>query len=199
MAPKPDRHSLSKAALTLSRLVGDPDRLCGAEAADSLKILHALVPNANGDFPRDLAEFMRKWNKEVCPWLVTPTALPLEESVYKPWTSDESHPFKEERGLAWGDPAEHMLSLFEIFGMDAAYRTKVSPDHLSMLLDFLAMLLENRPKNEVVHFCRDHLDWLPELVKSAQNVGAPPGLVLVVRAAEALVGIVAFEKKRSEP
>ena len=199
MTAKPDRHSLSEAAATLSRLLGNPETLREEEAGESLKILNTLVPNRNGNYPSNTAEFMLMWNNEVCPWFSAPGGLSLEESVYKPWTMDKSHPLREERGLAWGDPAEHMLSLLEIFGMDTADRRKVSPDHLSMLLDFLALLLENRPKNEVAHFCRDHLDWLPELVKTAQDVGAPAGLALAVRAAETLVRIVAFEKKRSEP
>jgi hypothetical protein len=195
---KPDRYSLSEAAAKLSRLLGDPETLCEEEAVESLKILNALVPNRIGSYPSNNAEFMLMWNDEVRPWFSAPGGLSLEESVYKRWTTDESHPLKEERGLAWGDPAAHMLSLFEIFGIDTAERRKVSPDHLSMLLDFLALLLENRPRNEVVHFCRDHLDWLPELVRSAQNAEAPAGLVLAVRATQSLVEIVTSEEKRRE-
>lgn len=198
MTVKLDRYSLSEAALTLSRLLGNPDRLREEEAAESLKILHVLVPNPNSDRLRNPAEFMLMWNDEVCPLFSAPKGLALEESVYKPWTTDESHPLREERGLAWGDPAEHMLSLFEIFGLNEGDRRKVSPDHLSTLLDFLALLLESRPKNEVAHFCRDHLDWLPGLVESARNAGAPSGLLLAVRATQSLVEIVTSEKKRRE-
>jgi hypothetical protein len=197
--PQTDRNSLSEAATVLSRLLGDPDRLRDDEAAESLKILNALAPDPNRDYLRNPTEFMREWNEEVCPSFSSPGALALEESVYKPWTTDKLHPLSEERGLAWGDPAEHMLSLFEIFGLNAADRRRVPPDHLSMLLNFLALLLESRPENEVAHFCRDHLDWLSELVKAAQNVGAPAGLVLAVRAAESLVELVASKEKRSEP
>lgn len=199
MTPRPDLHSLSRAAMILSRLLGDPERLDEQEAREAFRILHTLVADANGDFPQDSLEFMRKWNEEVCPSFLTPGGLALEESVYKPWTTDESHPLREEQGLAWGDPAEHMLSLFDMFGLNEANRGNVSPDHLSILLDFLVLLLENRPEEEAVRFCHDHLDWLPELVKSAQGVEVPNILVLALRASESLAELVASEKKRSQP
>lgn len=113
----------------------------------------------------------------------------LEESFFKPWTGDESHPLHGTLGLAWGDPAAHMLRTLDRFGIELDPHGDAAPDHAAILLEFLAFLLANRPEEEVISFCKDHLDWLPELRRRAE-ADSEVLLSALVAIAEGLVELI---------
>ena len=111
----------------------------------------------------------------------------MEESFYKPWTTDPSHPLKGTTGLVRGDPAAHMAHLLETFGLRLDVDDGRAPDHISVLLKFLVFLLERRPGEEACSFCRDHLDWLRDLEGHLVDREAGRVLAPLVRTARNLV------------
>jgi hypothetical protein len=174
-------------ALILSGLLRDPSPRDEDEARSALETLSELDPEGFGKYRGAPEEFQRDWNAAMEPLAGGAVPPPMEESLYKPWTSDAAHPLYGNEGLAWGDPAHHMLDVLERFGLALEPGDERAPDHIAVLFEFLAHLLENRPREEARSFCTDHLDWLPALEKRLEDAGAPPALALTVRAARKFV------------
>lgn len=156
---------------TLARLLGSPEPLSSKEAEVALDLLTRVPDGGLDGSGADASEFQDAWNRQRAMFKGLPKELPLEESYYKEWTSDESHPLAGRKGLACGDPAAHMAAVLEGFGMALSPEDPKSPDNLAVLLEFVALLIENRPGEEVVAFCTDHLDWLPDLRREAASRG----------------------------
>lgn len=92
--------------------------------------------------------------------------IPLVESCYKPWTEDPHCllPFAKEKGFLMGDPALHLLALFEGYGLELDAPFRGLPDHLVIELEFLSFLYsQETPEVEIDQFLLDHLDWIPFL------------------------------------
>lgn len=178
---------LAIAAGTLARLLGSPEPLDLGEAAEALDILATVPGSPLAEMKGDPARFQSEWNEQRNLYAGVPGLLPLEESVYKVWTTDRSHPLAGRKGLTWGDPAGHMLEVLQSFGMIPDPEDPRSPDHIAVLFEFLAILLENRSYEEVAAFCRDHLDWLEALRKEAAARGIRGMFEKVVQTAESLV------------
>ncbi|MGD9678534.1 MAG: molecular chaperone TorD family protein [Vulcanibacillus sp.] len=87
------------------------------------------------------------------------------ESIYKVWTSDPSNEMYNTKGSIFGDPALHIRYLFEQYKLELPNEYANIPDHITLLLEFLAFLIKNRTSTEVKQFISDHFDWLEDFKK----------------------------------
>ncbi len=97
----------------------------------------------------------------------------LVESVYTPWTrqTDPALPFAGERGWLGGDSAAHLTDLYRALGLAVPEEWAHAPDHLALELEFLALLIECGTPAQAAQFIRQHLSWLPDLVRKAEDAG----------------------------
>ncbi|AFL99836.1 MULTISPECIES: molecular chaperone [Desulfitobacterium] len=102
-----------------------------------------------------------------------PFAPPIE-SIYKPWTTDESFqvPFKNQKGYLMGDSAQHVQHILKSFGLEIPQEYTMMPDHLVILLELLAFLVGSGFEKEAKQLCQDHFDWLPDLQKAIEELPA---------------------------
>lgn len=86
------------------------------------------------------------------------------ESLYKPWTMDNTcgMPFARSKGFLLGDSAMHIRFLLQKFEMEIPEDYMNTPDHLVILLELLAYFIENAPVEFTYQFMEEHFDWLPE-------------------------------------
>ncbi|MFH0823079.1 MAG: molecular chaperone TorD family protein [Pseudomonadota bacterium] len=178
---------LAKAALILARLFGSDEPMNREEAEEALRLFVELEIAENAGIIPEPARFADTWNEEKDGFIGPASALRLEESIYKPWTLDPSHPLSGQKGHAWGDPAVHMTEVLGGFGLSVDPADRGAPDHLAVILEFLAFLITNRPAAEVSSFVRDHLDWLGDLRNSAQQRGVGNMIPLLTMIGENLV------------
>jgi hypothetical protein len=91
------------------------------------------------------------------------SVLPIE-SLYSHWTRQESVslPFARQTGLYNGDAAAHMASLLEQFELTVSGGVSLPPDHLTIELNFLGLLIRYGSNTDVYQFINDHLSWLPD-------------------------------------
>lgn len=96
-----------------------------------------------------------------------PFVLPVE-SVHKAWARGGTTPLlsPDVRGMLMGDPAVDILRRYEASGIEIPKEFKDMPDHLALLLEYMAFLCENGTPAEQERFAREHLDWVPELHRS---------------------------------
>lgn len=99
------------------------------------------------------------------------SALPVE-SIYKKWTADPSArlPIAGNTGYLMGDPALHAQYLLDHYHLQIPPDYRMMPDHLLLLLELLAFLLENRPTEEVHSFLSQHFDWLADFAQSIDAI-----------------------------
>lgn len=92
------------------------------------------------------------------------SALPVE-SVYKKWTEDASVkiPIASNAGYLMGDSALHVKYLFDHYGLSAPKDYEMMPDHIALLFELAAFLVDERPVSEAKQFCEQHFDWLAQL------------------------------------
>lgn len=174
------------AARVLAGLFGSSEPL---ETEEACEVVEALARIPGGKFPyrADSEGFRAAWNEKRHLFSGTRIPVRLEESVYKIWTSDKSHPLSGATGLAWGEPAQHMAEVLAGFGMNFDPERISSPDHLSVLLEFLAFLIENGSREDIEAFCADHLNWLSDLLKEARVNDLGRAFVATVETAERLI------------
>lgn len=86
-------------------------------------------------------------------------ALPVE-SLYKHWSSASGAAFGAQRGLYLGDPARHIQAVYASLELEVPERYAATPDHLSLLLDLLALFLESGNAQAAADLVADHFDWL---------------------------------------
>lgn len=100
------------------------------------------------------------------------TALPVE-SVYKPWTEDPAArlPIAGSAGYLLGDAALHVRYLLDHYGFAVPAEYQMMPDHLSLLLELAAFLLEQRTPGEARLFLVQHLDWLADFAQAVGELG----------------------------
>lgn len=101
------------------------------------------------------------------------SALPVE-SVYKKWTTDPTArlPIAGSTGYLMGDPALHAQYLLNHYQLQIPPDYRLMPDHLLLLLELLAFLLENRPTKEAQLFLSQHFDWLDSFADSVEAISA---------------------------
>lgn len=86
-------------------------------------------------------------------------ALPVE-SLYKPWSAAPGNVFGAQRGLYLGDSARHIQAVCAELELDVPERYAAMPDHLSLLLDLLALFVESGNARAAADMVVDHFDWL---------------------------------------
>ncbi len=93
-----------------------------------------------------------------------PFALPVE-SVYKEWAREGETPLIASgvRGMLMGNPAVDMLRRYKSLGIEIPSQFKDMPDHLVLLLEYMAILCGDGTDEEQRRFLQNHLDWLLEL------------------------------------
>lgn len=193
LLPEASTMDLVDMAYLLADMFGRPGEL-SAEQAGRILDYCARSKNLNAcETNLELAEFMNLWFSDIDLLAQGDSTLSLEESVYKPWTTRNNHPLKGVTGLSYGDSAAHMEKVLSSFGMSLDHRYGLTPDSLSTLFEFLGFLLENRSVNEVVTFCRDHLDWLDNLRDKAIEKKAGAALMNAIMAAIFFVEEVVYE------
>ena len=83
-----------------------------------------------------------------------PFAPPVE-SPYKPWYGDR------DGGLMGGPSATEMERRYE--AIDASPPPAYPPDHVALLLEYGALLLDAEADDQYREFVADHLDWIEAL------------------------------------
>jgi hypothetical protein len=181
----PDR--AARAARVLAVLMGSPSPLTEDESREAFDSLREIMRDPLDQLFSGPEEFRACWNEKSSSFTGPVPIIRMEESVYKPWTEEPAHPLAGTTGLAWGDPAAHMLTLLNRAGLAYDAEPDLAPDHPAVILEFLAFLLEHRPVEEAASFCADHLDWLGDLETEADEL--PDGKVLktLIRASQDLV------------
>lgn len=91
-----------------------------------------------------------------------PFALMPVESLYRPWSEVAGNQFGATRGLYLGDSARHMRDLYAALQLEVPEQFAAMPDHLSLELEFLALLLEAGNLQGACEFAADHLAWLAD-------------------------------------
>lgn len=104
-----------------------------------------------------------------------PSAVPIE-SIYKVWTTDKSAQLSiaNKKGYLMGDAAIHIRHLLDGLGLEIPEEYRQRPDHLTILLELLAYLINNRNIQEVSGFLRDHFDWLTDFQSKLLEIKALP-------------------------
>ncbi|RSD27945.1 TorD/DmsD family molecular chaperone [Mesobacillus subterraneus] len=100
-------------------------------------------------------------------------AIPVE-SLYKPWTQDETCTlaFAREKGYLQGDSALHIRFILNEMQISIPSEYEGTPDHLAILLELLAYFIEHAPKSFTAEFIGDHFDWLDNFAfKLESNTG----------------------------
>lgn len=97
------------------------------------------------------------------------------ESIYRPWTiSDEESILGKTKGYLMSDWAMHLMNVYEDMGIELPAEYQSKPDHLTLELEFMALLLQLGEEEVSKQFFRDHLDWLGDLftdVKERYSLG----------------------------
>lgn len=113
-------------------------------------------------------------------------ALPVE-SLYKPWSAAPGNAFGAQRGLYLGDSAQHIQAVCAALELDVPERYAAMPDHLSLLLDLLALFVESGNAQAAADLAADHFDWLGDydvaLARKAADATRAAALDPVRRAA----------------
>lgn len=174
-------------AYLLGEMFGDPSGVCLVQFERLLNFASER-PELDKNRPyTSPGEFLTSWLQDMELLLDSENPLSLDESVYKAWTKQKSHPLSGATGRCFGDPAAHMLAVLESFGLSLETGQGRSPDSLSTLFEFLGFLLENRPSREVGTFCHDHLDWVDELEQCASRLNAGKALLEVISLATVFI------------
>lgn len=98
-----------------------------------------------------------------------PFALMPVESLYRPWSQAAGNQFGATRGLYMGDSAQHMADLYAALDIEVPEQFAAMPDHLSLELEFLALLLEAGNLQGAREFVADHLAWLGDYDAALAN------------------------------
>lgn len=86
-------------------------------------------------------------------------AMPVE-SLYKAWSGQSGNAFGASRGLYLGDAARHLSAVYDKLAIEVPAAFASMPDHLTLQLELLALMLEAGNDNAVRDLVSDHFDWL---------------------------------------
>lgn len=97
---------------------------------------------------------------------------PPVESLYKIWTTDPSvdMAMANQKGYLFGDAALHMNHLFKHYQIEVPKDYENMPDHLTLLLEFLAFILKNETDTVIRQYLFDHFDWLGDFKTELSKV-----------------------------
>lgn len=91
------------------------------------------------------------------------SALPVE-SLYKQWSNECGNLFGGTRGLYLGDPARHMNAVYAELDLVVPPAFMAMPDHLTLELELLTLLLRAGNCKAASDLTSEHLDWLDSYV-----------------------------------
>ena len=196
----------------LGWLLSEPDEEM-AETVKTGKIYHLFstyFQSTHGQVPpmegfllqEDRCDLLKRMRKEYHRLFKTPTAKDLwwVESVHKAWTNDPGCrlPMASEKGYLMGDSALHMMDLYRSVGIEVPEEFCGLPDHIVLELEFFAILLEASPREAAQTFQRDHLDWIPEMVKKGRAYEPSPFYSSVFNALESFIAVRGKNTGREE-
>ncbi len=122
-------------------------------------------------FSQDLPRLQRlkdKWSDDISPHRgrVKPV-----ESLYKVWTTDPSceMPFADEKGYLLSDWAQHMRHILQEIGIEIPDEYKSMPDFIGFELELMSILVEEDLQERQKLFLEQHLDWIPDMRKKAEE------------------------------
>lgn len=126
----------------------------------SIKHHYNIALSLEEVLPENYSEFRELYRTSIGS-TQTGAALPIE-SLYKPWTQDETCtlPFARDKGYVLGDSALHINYLLEKLKIEIPVELQGMPDHLAVLLELLAYFIEHAPVQFTAEFMDDHFDWL---------------------------------------
>lgn len=122
------------------------------------------------------------------------SALPIE-SLYSEWNRSARGDslFPQAKGLYWGDSARYMKELIGSMGFDVPEMFAACPDHLSLELDLIAIMLRSGMNREAQMFLGERLEWLTgyrmRLLELGDDAHFYIGLVDVIMAIRAQTGV----------
>lgn len=116
----------------------------------------------------ELSELKRQWLEDISP---RQGKIRPIESIYKVWTTDPSceMPFADEKGYLLSDWAQHMKHIFEQIGKEIPQEYQSMPDFIGFELELMSILVEKNMEERQKLFLEQHLDWIPDMRKEAEN------------------------------
>jgi len=118
-----------------------------------------------------------------------PVAPPIE-SLYKEWTTDPTAetPIARQKGYLYGDSAIHLKYLYEQYEIEIPKEFENMPDHLTLLLEFLALLIQYNQPDLIQQYINDHFDWIESFKQKLIEVDGSEPYVFITD----LVGEIVF-------
>ncbi|MCK8825470.1 TorD/DmsD family molecular chaperone [Fuchsiella alkaliacetigena] len=159
-----------------------------SELKEKMQKLELETSSINQDFDiPDFDQFKQEYSRCFI-GLNEPSALPVE-SVYKVWTTDSQAQVNiaNEKGYLMGDSALHIKHLMSGLGLEIPREYQQMPDHLTILLELLAYIIEHRQADEIKQFLDDHFDWLMDFKSRLVEIEALP---LFLRITECLMDCI---------
>lgn len=106
-------------------------------------------------------------------------ALPVE-SLYRPWSTQPGGAYGTARGCYLGDTARHVQAIYDALDVEVPARFAAAPDHLSLLLELLALFLDSGNRRAAADLAADHFGWLGDydaaLARRAREAGQASAL-----------------------
>lgn len=148
-------HACAEAALLFTRMGED-----GFTAASERRAWEGMAACAGVVIEAPSADARHAVESELLVPGLPLAAMPVE-SLYKPWRAPDGT-VRASRGLYGGETAGHAQALFDACGLEIPQEFSAMPDHLSLLLELLALFLEVGNDQAAGNLIRDHFDWLGE-------------------------------------
>lgn len=125
-----------------------------------------------------------------------PVAPPIE-SLYKEWTTDPTAetPIARQKGYLYGDSAIHLKYLYEQYEIEIPCEYANIPDHLTLLLEFLALLIQYNQTDLIQQYIHDHFDWLKSFTQKLKEIDGSEPYVFITNLVDE---IVHWKTERSE-
>lgn len=193
-----DRQQLSNVLLLLAEFYKPPtvelyESLKGGVALNELESYGELIDNHKGTFSS--FEKMKQTYINCFLGPNEPFAPPVE-SLYKQWTDDPTAAvsFARQTGFFYGDPALHIRYLFREFKLEFPEEYKAMPDHLTLLLEFMAFLVEHGTPEQIQSYISDHFDWLDVFIHELKKADESLFYVSITQTVNQLVHSFAFDQ-----
>ena len=95
--------------------------------------------------------------------------FPLVESVYKPWDASGGSILGADRGYIMGDSAMAMIERYKDAGISIPKSYSHQPDHLALLLEYMAVTIDKTGGAGQLQFINAHLDWIGNILAGIEE------------------------------